>query len=223
MAYSVKATSDSSIRGKAMMGIALYAALAVFSLIMAIYDISTARIIFGVLFGLVAIVFVLLLLLKLNSVFGTYIKVKDDNLYMKSWMNDFLPYDPNGGFLSDMKPSKTKLTEIPVEEIDTVLIGTKDFVKRNVSGSGKKLARALYPYERSRSKKELISSMDIFYVETIDNDCSFMCVYGYDPESVVNIIGELYEINPDIYIKVGSRAYKRYIKKLQAQMREYDD
>lgn len=155
MAYSMKATADSSIRGKSMLVILIFAILAVFSIVMAIYDISTSRILFGVLFAIAAVVFILLLLLRLNSVFGTYIKLKRDSLYMKSWVNDFLPYDLNGGMFSDLKPAKTKLTEIPADEISLILVGTKDFIKRNATVAGKKLVRALYPYEHStnRTKK----------------------------------------------------------------------
>ncbi|MGM9935967.1 MAG: hypothetical protein ACI38A_01350 [Candidatus Ornithomonoglobus sp.] len=218
MSGSVKAAADSSIRGKALMVIAVYAILFLFCFIMAIYDISTAKLWLGIPFAIVAIIFVILSLLKLNSVFGTYIRVRDNTLYMKSWANDFLPYDINGGFLSDLKPAKTKLTEIPADELSVVLVGTKDFVKRNASEAGKRFVKTLYPYEHSRSKRDLISSMDIFYVETIDGECSFMCIYGYDPEAVIDVIGELYNINHDLYVRVGSRAYKRYVKRLQARI-----
>ncbi len=223
MTGSVKAAADSSIRGRALMIIAVYAVLFLFCFVMAIYDISTAKFGLGIPFAIAAIIFVVLSLLKLNSVFGTYIKIRDNALYMKSWANDFLPYDINGGFLSDLKPAKTKLTEIPAEELSVVLVGTKDFVKRNASEAGKRFVKTLYPYEHSRSKRGLISSMDIFYVETVDGECSFMCIYGYDPEAVIDVIGELYDINPDLYIKVGSKAYKRYVKQLQAkiQNKEY--
>ena len=167
-------------------------------------------------FALAALIFIVLLLLRVNSAFGTYIKIKDGILYMKSWATDFLPYDVNSGFISEMIPVKTKLTEIPTDEISLILIGTKDYIKRNASVAGKRLARALYPYEHSkkRSKKELISGIDLFYVETLGGECSFMCVYGYDPEKVVDVIGEIYDENPNVAVRGSSREYKRHIEKL---------
>lgn len=220
--YQVKACADSKIRGKALVVIAVFAVFALFCIAMTIYDITTGRTAFGVLFGVAALIFIVLLLLRVNAVFGTYIKVKDGDLYLKSWINDFLPYDINGGFLSDMIPSKTKLTEIPAEEISLVLIGTKDYVKRNATIAGKRLARALYPYEHSRkkTKKELVSGIDLFYVETYGGECSFMCIYGYDPRKVVEVIGELYDLNPDVAIRVSSREYKKYIRELQRSLEE---
>ncbi len=218
MARPLKASADTSVRGKALAAIALFALLAVFSLSMSIYDFTTNRLFFGIAFAVLCMVFVTLILLKLNTAFGTYIKLKDGTLYTKSWVNDFLPYNVNGGFFSDLKPSRMKLTEIPADEISLVLIGSKDFVKRNATTAGKRLVKALYPYERSAKKKELISSMDLFYVETTDGECSFMCVYGYNPKSVVNIIGELCSVNPDIYIKIGSSDYRRHVRKLQSKL-----
>lgn len=218
-AYSVKACADTKTRSRAMLVIGVFGVLAVFCIAMAIYDIVTGRRAFGILFAVAALVFVVLLLLRVNSVFGTYIKVKDDVLYMKSWVNDFLPYDINGGFLSEMIPSKTKLTEIPVEEISLILVGSKDFVKRNATIAGKRLARALYPYEHSgrKAKKELISKMELFYVETFEGECSFMCIYGYEPKKVVDVIGEIYAMNPDAAVRVNSREYKKHIRALQRQ------
>lgn len=215
--YSVKACADSKTRGRAMLVIGVFAALSVFCIAMSIYDIVTGRRAFGVMFAAAAAVFVVLLLLRVNSVFGTYIKVKEETLYMKSWVNDFLPYDINGGFLAEMIPSKTKLTEIPVDEISMILVGSKDFVKRNATLAGKKLARALYPYEHSarKAKKELISKMDLFYVETFEGECSFMCIYGYEPKKVVDVIGEIYSMNPDAAVRVNSREYKKHIRALQ--------
>ena len=96
---TVRATADSLIRRKAMTVILIFTLLTLFSITMAIYDISTGAILYGALFGVAALIFVVLILLKINSVFGTYIAVKNDKLYIKSWVNDFLPYEADGGFL----------------------------------------------------------------------------------------------------------------------------
>lgn len=212
----VKATVKASSQGKTVVAIALYALLTLFSVAMALFDFVSGQVLFGILFVMAATIFVILLLIKGNAAFGTGIKIKDKELHLKSWANDFLPYDINGGILSDLKPAKTKVTIVPVEEITMVLIGTKEFVKRNQTSAGKRLIKALFPYEHSSSKakKNILSAIDLFYVETADDDCSFMCIHDYDPEDVTRILKELYSINPDISIKVNSREYKRHIMKL---------
>ena len=188
--------------------IVLYAVLAIFSAIMGFYDLATDRNLFGVLFLIAAAIFSVLLLIKGNAVFGTYLKIRSDVLYMKSWANGFLPYDVNGGFLSDLKPSKTNIITIPADEISTILVGTKDFIK------------ALYPYEHSskKSKKNMISGLDMFYVETKDGKCAFMCIQDFDVKNVVEIMNEIYKVSPMVSIKVNNREYKRYVARLNADV-----
>lgn len=214
--YQVKACADPKTRMRAMVVILVFGAFALFSIGMAVFDIATGRTAFGIMFAAAAVIFVVLMLLRINSVFGTYIKVKDGTLYLKSWVNDFLPYEANGGFFAELVPSKTKITEIPVDEISLVLVGTKEYIKRNATIAGKRLARALYPYEHSKkkAKKELVSGMDLFYAETFGGECSFMCIYGYEPKRVVDVIGEIYEQNPDVSVRVSSREYKKHVMKL---------
>ena len=216
MAKTHIATVNSTIRGKAFIVIGVFLILSLFSLIMAIYDLTSGMTFYGILFGLAAIIFITLMLLKVNSAFGTYLKLKQGTLYMKSWVTDFLPYQNGKGFFTDLKPSKTKLSKIPSVDITTIFVGTKDFIKRNATNAGKKLMKALYPYEHSsnKSRRKYIESIDILYVETIDNDCCFMSVEGFDEKKIVDIIGALYKKNPDLYVKVNSRQYRKYIKKL---------
>ncbi len=216
MAKTYTATADRSTRSRAVITIAAFIALALFSVIMSVYDLASGMTLYGVLFGIAAIIFIVLMLLKINSVFGTYIKLKQGVLYMKSWSTDFIPYDNGRGFFSDLKPAKTKLSKIPEIDIDCILIGTKEFVRRNMSEAGKKFNKAVYPYEHapSRTRRNLIDSIDIFYLETMDGDCCFMSVEGYDEKKIVDIIAELYKHNRELYVKVGSRKYKKYLKQI---------
>ena len=92
--------------------IAIYAVLALFSLGMGFFDISTSRQVFVILFLIAAAIFIILLLIKGNSVFGTYLKFSNGTVYLKSWINTFLPYSTDSGFFSDLKPSKTKLVSV---------------------------------------------------------------------------------------------------------------
>lgn len=213
---TIKATVKPSSKGKTMVAIALYALLTLFSVAMAIFDFVSGQILFAILFVMSAAIFVILLLIKGNAAFGTSITLDNGELLLKCWANDFLPYDVNGGILSDMKPAKTKVTAVSAEDITMVLVGTKDFVKRNATAAGKRFMKATFPYEHSsnKSKKNMLTGLDLLYVETAD-DCAFMCIHDYDPEDVTAILKGLYDINPAVAIKVNSREYKRHITKLQ--------
>lgn len=212
----IKATVKPSSKGKTIVAITLYALLTLFSVAMAIFDFVSGQILFALLFMISAAIFIVLLLIKGNAAFGTSIALEGNELLLKCWANDFLPYDVNGGILSDMIPAKTKITVVDAEDITMVLVGTKDFIKRNSTEAGKGFIKAIFPYEHSsnKSKKNILTGLDLLYVETAD-DCAFMCIHDYDPEDVTNILKELYTINSDVMIKVNSREYKRHIMKLQ--------
>lgn len=214
---SVTATVNLKKRGSTTVLIALYTVLALFSVIMGFYDIATGKTFFGILFLIAAVIFLILLLIKGNTVFGTNLKVRGNSVRMKGWDNSFLPYNPDGGIFSDLKPSKTKTTTVPTGDIETILIGTKDFIKRNMTDSGKRFLKALYPYEHSskKSKRNAISGLDMFYLETTDGDCAFMCIHDYSVKNVVAVINEIYTANPTVTIKVNNREYKRYVMKMQ--------
>lgn len=213
----LKATVNPVKRLRTTLLIAFYTMLALFSVVMGFHDIVTGHRFFGILFLIAAIIFFVLLLIKGNMVFGTSLSTKNDKLYMKKWDNSFLPYNAESGFFSDLKPSKTKKVKVRIEDISMILIGSKDFVKRNISNAGKKFLKALYPFEHSskKSKQDMVSGLDIFYLETTDENCAFMCIEDYNVKNVVAIINEIYNANPSVVIKVNNRAYKRYIKKLQ--------
>lgn len=219
-ANTFKATVTPKKRSSTMISVIIYTVLALFSAIMGIYDIATGRTLFGVLFVIAAVIFFVLMLIKGNTVFGTSLKVKDDTLYLKSWDNNFLPYATDGSsFFSDLKPSKTKTSSVPLNEISSVLIGTKDYIKRNITESGKPFIKALYPYERSskKAKQNMVSGLDMFYIETADGDCAFMSIQDYSVKNVVAIINEIYNANPTVEIKVSNREYKKYIMQLQSE------
>ena len=77
--------------------------------------------------------------------------------------------------MSEFIPAKTKIVEIPLNEISKVLIGTKNFIKRNVAPDSD-FVKNIRVLEKSKDfyKKKTVSSMDILYVETFEKECYYM-------------------------------------------------
>ena len=105
-------------------------------------------------------------LIRINAVFATYISTDRMNLFtMKNWNNDFLPYDYDNKvkILSEFIPAKTAIVAIPLNEISKVLIGTKNFIKRNVAPDFD-FVKNIRVLEKSKDvflyKKKTISSME---------------------------------------------------------------
>ena len=86
---------------------------------MIIYNLIKGNYLFSVAWLIAAILAGTYVLIRINTVYATYIMTDRKSLYMKNWSNDFLPYDYDNKvkILSEFIPAKTKLVEIPLDEI----------------------------------------------------------------------------------------------------------
>lgn len=189
--------------------------LSVFSLAMMVYNLIKKEWLFCVAWFIALILAATYVLIRINSVFATYIATDRENLYMKNWSNDFLPYDYDSKLkiFSEFIPAKTKLVEIPLDEIHTVVIGTKNFVKRNTDAS-MPFHKSLKKIEKTKDfyRKKTLSSMDIFYVETYARECYYMPIVNFDTKDVTKIVQIMARKNIDLELKVGSRDYRSLLK-----------
>lgn len=214
MATEIRACTNSRYRRTNTIIIAIVSLLACFALVMAVYNLVKGGYLFMTAWIIAAILAGTYSLIRINTIFSTYVKTDRLSVYMKNWTNDFLPYDYNNKIklLSEFIPAKTKIVEIPVNEIDTVLIGTKNFIKRNVSPETD-FVKKIRKLENSKDfyRKRTISSMDIFYVETYDRECYFMPIVQFDTRNMIKVVQTIQRCNPEIVIKSSNRAYKKFM------------
>ena len=214
MATELRACTNPRYRRTNAVIIVICAMLTVFSLVMAVVSIAQQRFLFMAAWLIAMVLLGTYIIIRINTIFVTSISTDMTNLYMKNWSKDFLPYDYGYKIkiLSEFVPAKTKTLEIPISEIRTVIIGTKNYIKRNLTTDTafKKNIRAL---ENSKDfyRKRTISSMEIFYVETHDGDCCYMPVVQFGIKDMVKILQAVLYRNPGVVIKSASRAYKRLI------------
>ncbi len=191
--------------------VAVSTAVMIVGIIGIIYSIAHSSWLFAASYFIGLILLFTYVMIRVNTVYTTYLMYDDDCVVMKNWTNDFLPYDVGNKFkvLSEFIPARTKITEIPVEEIDKVLIGTKNFIKRNVDGDDLFLER-IAPYEKTKDyyQKRTVSGMDIFYVHTIDNESYYMPIMNFNTKAVKKILTNTLLANPEIDFRSSSRTYR---------------
>ena len=212
MTTELKACTNARYRRTNTIIIGIAGALTLLSLIMAIVSIARGEFLFMTAWLIAMILLGTYIIIRINTIFATSVSTDMVNLYMKNWDNDFLPYDYGNKIkiLSEFIPAKTKTLEIPLGEIRVAMIGTKNFIKRNLETETafSKNVRAL---ENSKDfyRKRTISIMDIFYVETYDGDCCYMPVVQFDTKELAKILHAMRRRNPELIIKSGLRAFKR--------------
>ena len=218
MASELRARTNVKYRRINSVIILIIALLTVFGLVMTVYNLVKGNFLFAIAWFIASVLAGTYVLIRVNTVFATSVISDGESLYMKNWSNDFLPYDYNNKIkiLSEFIPAKTKVVEIPLDEIALVVIGTKNFLKRNVSPESEFRER-IRPLEMSRDfyRKRTVSSMDILYVETSGGECCYMPIVNFDTKSMVKIVSGIARRNPDVVIKSSNRAYKRLIAETQ--------
>lgn len=212
MAANLKACTNVRYRRTNAVIIIISALLTILSLVMAVVSLVRSEFLFMTAWLIAMILMGTYIIIRLNTIFTTSVSTDLVNLYMKNWSNDFLPYDYGYKIkiLSEFIPAKIKTLEIPINEIRLIIIGTKNYIKRNLD-SETAFSRNIRALENTRDfyRKRTISSMDILYVETYDGDCCYMPVVQFDTKNLAKILQSVQRRNANVTIKSGSRAYKR--------------
>ena len=210
MKYIAKACTSKKYRGINKLIIGFVGLLSCFGTAMAVYELISAKYLFAASYFIAAFLGFTYVIIRVNTVFATYITVDAQNISMKNWSNDFLPYmaDSRLRLINEFVPAKTKITEIPIREITKIMIGTKNFIKRN-SAENSSFRERIKDFETSRDRymKKVISSMDIFYVESRGGD-SYMPIDRFEKADIVKVVNNLQKRNEAIELHINSRDYR---------------
>lgn len=214
--YAAMACTNKGYRNRSGIAIGILSALSLLSLVMLILDFINGKILWGVFWILALILALSYVIIRINSVYTTYLATDKKKVYMKNWVNDFLPYDADNKIkiFREFIPARTKLIQIPIEDIATILIGTKNFIKRY--GEDNESFRVnLKPLEQSKDyyQKKTVQSMDLIYVSTYDGECYYMPIVKFTPRDVSRVLQFIQRANPETEIRVNSKEFRMSLKK----------
>lgn len=214
--YVVQAKSNLAYRRTSGIAICIVAAFVCFAAFMAVYTLSgdgNRRVVFGIGYVVAALLGLIYVIIRINTVYATYIATDGKNVYMKNWVNDFLPYNTDGSIklINAFIPAKTKITEIPLNDISAVFIGTKNFIKRYASTNNEFL-KSVRGFEHSRDhyEKKQVKVMDMIYIETSYGESCYMPIVKFDINEVNKLLKMIKKNNPEVEIRSGSRVFKAF-------------
>lgn len=225
MAYSVKVCTKSSYRRKNFIAIAIIALLAVIAVALGVYNLVNGKIWFVVSYLIAALLCVVFVVIRSNTVYSTYIAADKRSVYMRRWINGFMPYSTKFpiAVLREFIPAKTELIELPISDISAVYIGTKNFIKRSAV-TANDFAIDVEPFEKSKdfTVKRTVQSMDIFYAETFDGEVAYMPVVEFGVKPMLRLLKHINLRNKDTEFYIYSRAYKRF-KPVEVKIKTDED
>lgn len=213
MRYTVKACTSAKYRRKNTIFLSIGLILSVVGIIMMIYSLVKSSWLFAASYFIALILLVTYIMIRFSTVYTTYLATDRENIYMRTWNNNFLPYDVNNRIklFAEFVPAKTKLIQIPIGDITQIVIGTKNFIKRS-SRDDDKFLNDIAPYEISKDyyKKRTVSSMDIIYFKLMDDDSYYMPILNFNTKNVIKILNIILKAKPDIEVNIGSRDYRTF-------------
>ena len=213
MAYGVKAGTKPSYRRKSFIIIAIVSLIALVAVVLAVYNLIETKPLFVISYLIAAFLCLTYVVIRANTTYSTYIAADKKSVYMRRWINGFMPYA--AGFpiavLREFIPAKTELIEIPISEISTVYIGTKNFIKRTAK-TAESFIDDIEPFERSNdfTVKRMIQTMDILYAETFDGDYAYMPINCFSKKAVQRLLKHINLRNQETEFYVYSRSFRGF-------------
>ena len=215
MEYAAKACTHKKYRRKNKIILSIMTALSVLSLIMLAFSFVSEKILFGLSWLIAFILLASYVLIRYNTVFPTYLATDKKNIYMNTWKNDFFSYDVSNKIkiIREFVPSKTKLIKIPIDKISSIVVGTKNSVKKYAE-ENEEFQKKVQPFENSKdfAQKKAVNSMDLFFVTTTEGTSYFMPIENFSPRDVSRVLQFIQRLNPEINIKVNSRTFRISLK-----------
>ena len=215
MEYAAKACTHKKYRRKNKIILSIMTALSVLSLIMLVCSFVSEKILFGLSWLIAFILLASYVLIRYNTVFPTYLATDKKNIYMNTWKNDFFSYDVSNKIkiIREFVPSKTKLIKIPIDKISSIVVGTKNSVKKYAE-ENEEFQKKVQPFENSKdfAQKKAVNSMDLFFVTTTEGTSYFMPIENFSPRDVSRVLQFIQRLNPEINIKVNSRTFRISLK-----------
>lgn len=194
MEYLSKVSLDKKVYREYMLKIAAVGTISLVGFVLGIYSMTIKNYLFAVWYFIAFILGLSYTVMRINTVFPTYIATDGEKLFMSIWKNGILPYrvPENPGFLSDFIPERVKTDEIAVADIDSMFIGSRKFLQRNLAED--EYPQILKQLDDDKHYDGVLKRMDFVYVRTKDGESSFMSITGFDIKELA-ALAEIIERN----------------------------
>lgn len=206
MEYVKKAAMSQHTKKMKIIGISVMGAVCAVALVLAIMSIANANYLYALLYAAAAILAAAYVVIKINSVMPLYIAADDENVCIQNWRNGAFPYDINfkPSFFADFVPDRVIKTEIPIERITRIFVGSKNYLVRNLADTD--FAKRAEAIEKARrTEKNAVRRMDFICISDTDGEIYFMPVNDIDYAALAELVNYIFRKKPDIEIKCNLR------------------
>lgn len=206
MDFMEKSALLQSKKKRNIIKISTVAAICAAGILLAAYSFYIQSYIYAVLYVVAVILGLLYVIIKINSVVPCYLAATRDTVYMQCWDNGAFPYRINfkPAFFADFIPAKVEKKEIPIADIKSVMVGSKNFLSRNLPHTSfhKRMEEIA---ENRRSDRGAIRKMDFICIEDKKGNVNFMPVTDMEPDNLARVVNLIHRKNEEADIKCNLR------------------
>lgn len=180
MEYLSKVSLAQKVRGEYMIKLSVVGSISLIGIILAIISITTSSFLFAFWYIIAAILGISYVIIRINTIFPTYLATDGEKVVFSVWKNGLFPYTlpekPN--IFSDFIPDKIKRYEIEIENVGTVIIGSKKFILRNIEPEN--CPKVFRRFEGDKRFEASVRRMDFIYIKTKEGKSCFMPITNFD-------------------------------------------
>ena len=199
--YTAKAKLGKKSRTKAIVIIAVISLFVALGIFLTVCNIFAGKYLFCIGYLIASVLGLCYVVIEINSIFATFLAADKQHIYMKNWVNGFVPFDLKHklGFVREFIPAKTTTVEIKMADVKECMMGSSSFLKRHCSDNKNFIDKLVDFEEMGVVNKSRIKRMDYFYIETKSGESCFMPVTGFDEDELAKVV---YQIEKSSKIEV---------------------
>jgi hypothetical protein len=188
MEYLSKVSIGEKVRRDHVIKISLVGSVCLVGLILGIYNLTIANFLFALWYVLAFLLGLSYVIIRINACFPTFIATDGEKVVLSKWKNGIMPYTlpekPN--FISDFIPEKVITSEIAMEDIDSVIIGSRRFLKKNLGEE--EYPEILARLDLYKNFDNVLKRMDFIFIRTKNGENCFMSITDFDLPGVYDFL-----------------------------------
>lgn len=180
MEYLSKVCLNKKARRQYTVKISLVGSVSLAGLVLAIYSIAVGNYLFAAWYIAAFALGLSYTIIRINTVFPTYLATDSEKVVLSVWKNGVMPYTlpEKPTLISDFIPERVNTIEIAIDDIDTVLIGSRKYLKRYLTEE--EYPQILKQLDEDRHFDSILKRMDFVYIRTKSGENSFMSITDFD-------------------------------------------
>ncbi len=180
MEYLSKVSLDAKVRRNHVIKISLVGSVCLLGLALGIYSIVIKNVLFAIWYFLAFLLGLSYVVIRINACFPTFVATDGEKVVLSTWKNGVMPYTlpekPN--FFSDFIPDRIITNEVAMEDIASVIVGSKRFIKKTLGDED--YPEIFKQLDESKHFENVLKRMDFILVETKTDENCFMSITDFD-------------------------------------------